>query len=507
MTFFSSRQLALLACFLPAMTFADAGPAKVQHQGLKAAEQQVQALRSTMAALPEWQLEKGPLRSGAAQISIQPMFAAQQGSWPFEPLVKRGLFKRISTYQTRHPQMLTISQGQISLAQLCSRIDDPSVIQCAGDKVQLHYPLLIAPDAALTLDKLNLVLHGGHGAAIINQGALVIRGSNISDVALGASQAQGAAPADAVNETNAANSTNAAKAGNLTKAAPRAFLLSWGGSELWLEDSTLTGLGVDSHLSTGLSVARSPQQGKDVAEARVTLINNRFVDMWVGAELSHAKARIVNNHFELTRKQALDVSQSRVLIRGSYVAGTNEQSGIRVQGGSAALQSNKVFRANKAAIELVGVATALVEDNLLGGGPGYGVLVQQAGVLVMSGNLVGAGGRNGIDVSDATELALIDNKVISRAEHGISLQAGKDVASAYVIYGNYFESIGKSLLRTSGIRQLVLGKNTFLSSGLQQDVYAGDLSVLQGRLLDPELMELLRVEFDGANSAASAKLN
>jgi len=47
--------------------------------------------------------------AGRTQVSLQPMFSSQQGSWPIEPFVNNGTFRANAGYQSHHPQAVIIS--------------------------------------------------------------------------------------------------------------------------------------------------------------------------------------------------------------------------------------------------------------------------------------------------------------------------------------------------------------------------------------------------------------
>lgn len=78
----------------------------------------VEQLRQQVRQAVAFQQAERPRPAGRASVSLQPMFSAQAGSWPFEPFVNNGLFRAIAGYQAHHPQVVQLRGGSITLAQL-----------------------------------------------------------------------------------------------------------------------------------------------------------------------------------------------------------------------------------------------------------------------------------------------------------------------------------------------------------------------------------------------------
>src|SRR5690606_17729740 len=120
----------------------------------------------------------------------------------------------------------------------------------------------------------------------------------------------------------------------------RPFVINWAGSQLQIQNSELSKLGYNGHLSRGMSTARSSQQGANVAPASVLVSDSRFSDMSVGLELTQAQARIETSAFDNMQQYALDLADSRFEIKHNRIEGVRNLSGIRVGGRSQGLIEN-----------------------------------------------------------------------------------------------------------------------------------------------------------------------
>ncbi|MDZ3992797.1 right-handed parallel beta-helix repeat-containing protein [Pseudomonas sp. Teo4] len=402
---------------------------------------------------------------GRASVSLQPMFSSQAGSWPFEPFVNNGLFRAIAGYQSRHPQVVTLRSGSITLAQLHDALNDPRVLKRYKDGYLLSYPLLIGPDAGLVLEGTSLYLSSFSGTALINQGWLGLNQSNLESMA-------GDQP------------------GN-TDRAWRPFVVAWAGSHTQVLHSTLKRLGYNANLSRGLTTALSPQQAASTRRATVVIKDSQFSDMSSAVELQHSQATITGSQFEQSQQYAIDVRDSQLNLQGNQVRGVDNNSGLRLRGQTQArVEGNLILGTAKAAIEVSEQqGPVLLAGNRMGDSRGNGIQLRNlaptaTAPLVIDDNLLASSQGTAVDASEVSGVALLDNRIGNTPEYAISLRNATPLPGPLLVSGNRLGQVGKALVRVEGVRDVVLGGNTYDGKPLLQNLLIGDLLPLQGQLLE-----------------------
>jgi len=426
-------------------------------------DQQADLLNRTRQAV---QIADVPIRrpAGRAQVSLQPMFSSQQGSWPFEPFVNNGLFRAIAGYQSHHPQAVVISGGSITLAQLADALRDPRVLRRHKDGYLLSYPLMITSNGGLILEGTSLYLYNYSGTALINQGLLSLNQSRLEGWT-------GEKTSD-------------------TDRAYRPFVVSWAGSATQILDSTLNRLGYNANLSQGLSTAISTQQAPSTPPANVLIRNSHFTELSTGVNLQHARALIEHSTFEQQQQYAIDLNNSQAQLLGNTIRGVENNSGIRVRGQTRALiKDNLILSTAKAGIEVNEQTGALLlTGNRIGDSRGNGIqlrnLTGKDGALMVVGNLISNSQGSAIDGSEVQSLSILDNHISASPEYAISLRNALPLPGELALTGNRLGTIGKAVVRIEGIDNVVLGRNQYQGKPLLQNLLIGDLMPVQSLLLD-----------------------
>jgi len=409
-------------------------------------------------AVPSWQSRAS---GGEAQISLHALFSAQAGSWPFEPFVNNGLFRAIAGYQSSHPRVLSIGKGSITLERLTQRVNNPEVLKRFRDGYLLSYPLMIEADGTLEITDSHLYLFTPSGTALINQGTLRVRGSTV----------------ESRNEDHATT----------TDRPYRPFIMAWAGSTTEIQDSTLRRLGYNTHLSRGLSSARSNGQPMQQAPARVLLRNSK-VDELSSIELQHALVRIEHSQLDNMQQYGIDLSGSRFLLDGNQIRAVRNQSGIRIRGLSQGLvENNLILKTGKAGVEISEQSGDLVvSGNQIGASDTHGVLIRNVagGALLVDANLIANSGASGVLAENLQQGYIVGNRIHSSRNYAISAANPVEQPGELVIVGNNLGNVGQSMIRTLGIQALTLGDNEYQLGPLLQSVLAGDTLPLQSLLLD-----------------------
>lgn len=399
-------------------------------------------------------------RSGAGKASLQPLYSSQQGSWPFESFVHAGLFKVIGSYQVKHPRMVQISGGHLTLTQVRQQLGDSEALRPHRDGYLLTYPLMIAPGATLSIEDTQLYLYAHSGAAIINQGRLQIIRSRVESWS-GESRKE---------------------------RAYRPFIMAWAGSQTRVVDSQLSRLGYNAHLARGLSAARSVHQAANVPPARL-LIRGSTLEQLSSVQLQNSEALIQASSFRQMQLYAIDTENSRLNADGNSIDEVRNHSGIRLRGASRALLlNNDIRRTGKAGIELSSFSgTLLARANVLNDNATHAVQLREMdarGVVVLHDNRLAHANQNLVDAHSAGRLLLRENR-LADAGHAISLQGAGQV----LILDNQFAAIEQSGLKSIGVQQLLLGGNQFDAKVIRQRLFEGDLLPVQSHIVEATISQ------------------
>jgi poly(beta-D-mannuronate) C5 epimerase len=435
---------------------------------LAVAEEHPSASRQLAAQLlaePDVLIEASRLRrslpAGTARASLQPMFSAQGGSWPFEPFVHNGLFRVIAGYQTGHPRAIVLQGGSINLRQLHRSLKDPKILRPHKDGYLLSFPLLIGTDAALLVEGETLYLSTQTGAALINRGVLQLKHAVVRGW-----QGEAADPDEPF----------------------RPFIIAWAGSTTLIEQSQLSRLGFNAHLARGLTLARAAVQ-RNAPPARLLLRDSLVDTLATGTELHDAEARIENTRFESLQQYGIDLRDSQASLLGNHIDQVRNHSGIRLRGHSeGVLRDNLILRTGKAGIEVLGQQGRLrVHDNRIAQAGSNGIRLTDiaagaSDTLLIAGNLIVNSAYSGVEAHNVGQLWLLNNRIQSAPEYAFSLRNPPASRSHIEMHGNQLATIGKAMIRIEGLDQLRLAANQFHLSP-RQSALAGELTPVQSTLM------------------------
>ena len=412
--------------------------------------------------------------AGRAAVSLQSMFSSQEGSWAFEPFVHNGMFRVIANYQTHHPKVVFLSGGGITLSQLYAALGDDRIMSKHKDGYLLSYPLLIAPGAALNLENVVLYLRIQSGTALINQGDLKLQHSTLTSWS-GGNQAD-------------------------VEQSFRPFVIAWAGSRTRIVDSSLTRLGYKAHLSQGLTLAHSLQQASNLPPPILLIQRSKMSEMASGAGLQRALARIENSQFEAMQQYAIDLQDSRVSVIGNRITDIKNQSAVRIRGASSGvLERNIITDTGKAGIEVQEQQGDLVlRNNTIGSTHGNGILLrritsQSNERLLLVKNYISNTTGSSIDGESVNSAYIIDNTISSTPEYAISFQSGNTPTRLFLAT-NQLDNIGKAMIRTKGVEQILLGNNHYRMAKTNQQLMGGDLMPIQSLLMETTVINNCFIE-------------
>jgi poly(beta-D-mannuronate) C5 epimerase len=420
--------------------------------------------------------------SDKADISIEPLFSSQAGSWLFEPFTNQGLFQIIADHQSLHPRAVFVRNGSTNLHTLAKVIDNDSIIEAFKDGFLLHYPLIIDQGAALQLQADSLYLDASAGTVVINLGKLYSRDSRIGIWHSSAKK-------------------------HAQKAFFRSFIMAWAGSETHIENSELSKLGFNGYLTKGLTLARHSQQDTATLPATLILKNSSINDLASGLEVSDSRVLVENNTFNQSRHFAVSVHNSRSSIRHNSINQTFNESAIRISGHSPALiMNNHIVLGGKAGIELSAVNAAVtIRNNTIATANRSAIYISQSGqtaahVIDLIDNVAEYSQRFGLEMDGLQFANVVGNTLRANGQYAISLRNPPGAQAGRVLLtGNTMDVGDVAALRTENVKRLVLGPNQIESTQLTSQFFAGDLMALQTPLMEHTIIQTDFVEIDGRN--------
>lgn len=432
------------------------------------------------------QLDQNTSNRAPASVSLKTLFSAQADSWMFESLVHNGLFEIASGYQPSHPQAIYIQDGTISLNQLFAALDNPRIIErtsVAGSMAQpvyqLHYPIIIGPNAGLFIQAAELRMNADSGAALINLGRLIIRNADL-----------------------ASNGKNL-KGGKHF----RPFLLAWNGSETAIIDSRLHQLGYNRFLSQGLTIAHHKSIQRQT-RARLLLSGSSLAQFESGLITNDADLFVADTAITDARRFGMDISGGRVTMTQSEITTTHYNSGIRITNTAEILLSgNRIADTRKAGIQIAGrVRRAMVTGNSIDNagtdGLAFRDIDQTMGQsLVIRGNALTGNTKSGIRLSGAPAVRVTKNSMIANGEYGINIDHSRFLGgqapldgTPIVLAGNQLSGNHIASIKSVQGGRLMLAANQFQMAPTYQSIFAGDLISIQNALLNYMISEQLVVE-------------
>ncbi|WP_251702148.1 mannuronan 5-epimerase AlgG [Metapseudomonas boanensis] len=286
------------------------------------------------------------------------------------------------------PNAIFIEGGHVTPADIARALPDSQFSETEKGVYLARLPLVVAHDASLEIDKetRDFRLSQERGSFLVNDGKLFVTGSKLT-----AWREQDKSPAWFRKPEEF-----------------RPFLVSWGGSELYIVASTVTSLGYDNSKSYGVSITQyTPGQAARLKRAAPTgwLINSEFVDHWYGFYCFEAENVVIKgNTYRDNIVYGIDPhDRSRgLIIAENTVFGTKKKHGIIIsrEVDDSWIVNNKTF------------------DNKLSG-----IVIDRNSVNnLVAWNEVYQNHADGITLYESSNNLLWGNKVLNNARHGIRVR-------------------------------------------------------------------------------------
>ncbi|BBP85293.1 poly(beta-D-mannuronate) C5 epimerase [Pseudomonas sp. Pc102] len=292
------------------------------------------------------------------------------------------------TRQRGMPQAIFIEGGHVTPADIARALPDSQFSETEPGVYIARLPVVVAQDANLEIgkDTKDFRLSQERGAFLVNDGKLFITGTRLS-----AWREQDKTPA--------------------TFRTPdefRPFLVSWGGSELYIVGSTVTSLGYNNSKSYGVSITQyTPGMHARLKRPEPTgwLVDSEFVDHWYGFYCYEARDVVIKgNTYRDNIVYGIDPHDRShgLIIAENTVFGTKKKHGIIIsrEVDDSWIINNKTY------------------DNKLSG-----IVIDRNSVNnLVAYNEVYQNHADGITLYESSNNLLWGNKIVNNQRHGIRLR-------------------------------------------------------------------------------------
>ncbi len=305
-----------------------------------------------------------------------------------EPALRRGNLAGLEALPAWSGLAIVLGSGRHRLEALPALVDRPDLLACDGGRCRLAAPLVVAADAALVVDGLELRLVQEAGALVTALGGLYIGDSTL----LGWSEAEdGPARTDAGGQRF------------------RPFLTGLEDNRTLVRRSRLAHLGYQGTSTFGLAFTHG---GRDPALGgpRVSVVENRIEDLYFGFfSFGAAGVEVIGNMIDGSHVYGIDPhdATSNLLIALNTVTGTRRSHGI--------ILSREIHDA----------AVVLNEsrDNA-----GAGLFVDKGSFdVTFARNRSVANGKDGMVVYESRDVRIIENELLGNGRAGVRVRASADI--------------------------------------------------------------------------------
>ncbi|MGQ7959141.1 mannuronan 5-epimerase AlgG [Pseudomonas sp. SP16.1] len=297
------------------------------------------------------------------------------------------------------PQAIFIEGGLVTAQELAKALPDSQFAEQEPGVYLARLPIVVAQGAALHVGKQTreLRLSQERGAFLVNDGQLFIT------------------------ETRVTAWREADKGPATFRGDPkefRPFLVSWGGSELYIAGSVLTSLGYANSKSYGVSITQyTPNMQARLKREEPTgwLIDSEFVDHWYGFYCYEAQNVVIKgNTYRDNIVYGIDPHDRShgLIIAENTVYGTKKKHGIII---SREVNDSWIINNDSHDNKLSGVVIDrnsvgnLIAYNRVHGNHADGITIYESGDNLLWGNQVLRNERHGIRIRNSENIRLYEN--------------------------------------------------------------------------------------------------
>jgi len=329
---------------------------------------------------------------------------------------KPGRLAEWATRQGTTPVAIVIEGGYVTPGDLIGMLPSEYIEQTAPGIFILRLPLVVGPDAALHIDASieEFRLSEERGAFLVNDGFLFI-----TDTALTGWRERENLPARFRLQTEF-----------------RPFVLSFGGSEIYIVNSLIASMGYAATKSYGVSISQyGPKDLRTRPVPRPTgwLINSTVQDNWYGLYTYEADDLVVlGNLFLENISYGIDPHDRsrRLIIANNIAEGTKKRHGIII---SREVNDSWIFGNRSHHNRLSGImidrksVNNVIANNQTHNNGSDGIAILESSNNLVWGNHIFSNAKDGIRVRNSADIRIFEN-LISMNKIGIH-GYGKDLSS------------------------------------------------------------------------------
>ncbi len=409
------------------------------------------------------------------------------------------------TRQRGMPHAIFIEGGYVTPADLARSLSQEQFREVTPGVYLARLPIVVAQGATLHVGKQDkeLRLSQERGAFLVNDGMLFVTDSKLT-------------------------AWREAEDGPATFRKPdefRPFLVSWGGSELYISNSVVTSLGYDTSKSYGISITQyTPGMHERLQRPEPTgwLIDSQFIDHWYGFYCFEAENVVIKgNTYRDNIVYGIDPHDRShgLIIAENEVFGTKKKHGIIIsrEVNDSWIINNKSYGNKLSGIVLDRNSVRnLVAYNEVYGNDSDGVTIYESPDNLLWGNKVLANARHGIRLRNSVNIRLYENvaaangltgvyghiKDLSDTDRNVALDPF-DTEVSMIVVGGKLSANGSSPLSIDSPLSVELYRVEMLAPSKSTGIsFSGVLGERQNEILDLLVRQNLAVLIDPVESQA-----
>jgi len=296
--------------------------------------------------------------------------------------------KEWASRQNTNPVVIVVEGGHLDLRQLARQLSADHISEDEPGIFTLRLPLLVAQGASLVIDDSvkELRLSQEAGAFLVNDGKLFIVDTRVTSW-----REREGTPA-------------AFRSGDEF----RPFMVSWGGSELYIAGSTIVSLGYSASKAYGISISQySPARQKRLQRPspKGWVLESEFIDNWFGFYCFEADKLVVHgNRYRNSIVYGIDPHDRShgLIIANNRIHDTRKKHGLIV---SREVSSSWIF------------------GNVVTNSGLSGIVIDRSSVSnIVADNTVYNNGGDGITIYESPDNLLWGNRSVGNAKHGIRVR-------------------------------------------------------------------------------------